>query len=178
MHKISILIFLLFTGVSLQAQEINWMTMDEALEAQNKEPKKIFIDAYTTWCGPCKLLDRNTFTNKDVIAYVNEHFYAVKFNAEGDEVVNYKGKKFTNPNFESGKRGRNSTHQFTAVLGIRGYPTLVFLDENANLIAPVTGYRSPQQLEIYLKLMGTNDYKKMTTKKAFAEYQESFEGTF
>ena len=39
------------------------MTLDEARAAQKKEPKKIFMDVYTDWCGPCKLLDKNTFQN-------------------------------------------------------------------------------------------------------------------
>ncbi|MGB2404834.1 MAG: thioredoxin family protein, partial [Flavobacteriaceae bacterium] len=72
------LILFVFLGFGLQAQEINWLTLPEALEAQKAEPKKIFMDVYTIWCGPCKLLDRNTFSNKDVIRYINTHFYAVK----------------------------------------------------------------------------------------------------
>lgn len=63
--------FLISLGVS-QAQEIKWMTMNEALAAQKKKPKKILMDAYTTWCGPCKLMDQKTFTNKDVVNYVNK----------------------------------------------------------------------------------------------------------
>ena len=48
------LIGLSFT--TFQAQEIKWMTMNEALAAQKKVPKKIFMDVYTTWCGPCKAI--------------------------------------------------------------------------------------------------------------------------
>ena len=73
------------------------MTLDEARAAQKKEPKKIFMDVYTNWCGPCKLLDKNTFQNPDVSRYISEHFYAVKFNAEGTEEIAFIIKN-TNPN--------------------------------------------------------------------------------
>ncbi len=180
MHKITLLILLLFTGVLLQAQdEIKWMSMNEALEAQKEEPRKIFMDAYTTWCGPCKMLDKNTFTNKDVIEYINENYYAVKFNAEGNEEVTYKGKEFKNPDFDPNKKkGRNSTHQLAMAMRVTGYPSLVFFDEEANLIAPIAGYRTPSQLEMYLKMFATDDYKELTSKEAFQDYQESFEGSF
>ncbi len=78
-----LLVFALLTTVSSVAQEINWVTFEEALKLQKEKPKKIMMDVYTNWCGPCKMLDRNTFQNKDVANYVNEHYYAVKFNAEG-----------------------------------------------------------------------------------------------
>ena len=81
-----------------QAQEIKWMSMNDALEAQKKEPKKIFMDVYTDWCGPCKLLDKKTFHNKDVVSYVNKNYYAVKFNAEGTEEIKYNDFTYTNPN--------------------------------------------------------------------------------
>ena len=63
--------------------------MNEALAAQEKEPKKIFMDVYTKWCGPCKMLDRNTFSDKKVIEFVNKNYYAVKFNAEGTEEITF-----------------------------------------------------------------------------------------
>lgn len=142
MQKLTFFIFLIFTGLGVQAQEINWMSMNEALEAQKKEPKKIFMDAYTVWCGPCKMLDKNTFSNSDVIEYVNENYYPVKFNAEGNEEINFKGQVFKNPQYDpEKKKRRNSPHQLARAIQITGYPSLVFFDEEANLIAPVAGDR-------------------------------------
>lgn len=164
---------------SIHAQSINWMSMNEALEAQKKQPKKIFADIYTDWCGPCKMMDRNTFTNPDFIDYVNTHFYAVKFNAEGTEKVNYKGFEYTNPNYKPELKGRrNAQHFFANALKVSGYPTVVFFDEEANVIAPITGYRTAEQLEIYLKMIASDDYKELTTEEAWQEYQADFKGNF
>ena len=62
------------------------MSLDEALKAQKTKPK-IIMDVYTKWCGPCKFLDKKTFGNPDVARYISQNFYAVKFNAEGDENI-------------------------------------------------------------------------------------------
>lgn len=169
---------ILFFMHSLQAQ-IEWMTMNEALEAQEKEPKKIFADIYTDWCGPCKMMDKNTFSNKDLAEYVNTHFYPVKFNAEGTEKVNYKGFEYTNPNYKPERKGkRNAQHFFANALKVTGYPTVVFFDEDSNVISPLVGYRTPEQLEVYLKMIKTDAYKDITTQEAWEEYQSNFEGTF
>lgn len=161
-----------------QAQEINWMSFNEALEAQKKEPKKIFMDVYTDWCGPCKLLDKRTFHNKDVVSYVNKHFYAVKFNGEGTEEIRYNNFTYTNPNYNPSRKGRNSQHFFANALKITGYPSMVFFDEKATLIAPVVGFKTPQQLEIYLKMIHKDHYKELTTADAWQKYEASFVGTF
>lgn len=178
MKKI-IVLALALVSLSLSAQEIKWMTLEEAVEAQKVAPKKIMLDAYTVWCGPCKMLDRNTFKNKDVANYVNENFYAVKFNAEGNEIVNFKGEKFTNPNFDPTKgSGRNSAHQLSQYFSIRAYPTILFLDEESNVITPLPGYKSPKQLELYLKLFKTDEFKNINEKSDWQTYQDSFNYEF
>lgn len=160
-------------------KEINWVTIEEAIELQKKEPKKIIMDVYTNWCGPCKMLDKNTFHNEDVVNYINEHYYAVKFNGEGDDEVTYKENTYTNPNYDATKANRrNSAHQFTRALGVRAYPTMVFFDEDANVIAPISGYLKPRQIELYLKLFKTDKYKEMKTQEKFNEYYKSFKPTF
>ena len=77
--------------------KINWVTIEEAIKLQKKEPKKIIMDVYTNWCGPCKMLDKNTFGNADVANYINKNYYAVKFNAEGNDKVTFKDKTYSNP---------------------------------------------------------------------------------
>lgn len=178
MRRLYLSLFLMLTTVAVQAQEINWMSMNEALEAQKKNPKKIFMDAYTTWCGPCKLLDRNTFTNEDVVSYINENYYPVKFNAEGTEVIKYREHTFENQNYDPKRKGRNSQHSFAAAMKISGYPSLVFFDEAGNLIGPITGYRTPHQLEIFLKLFAGDEYKKVTSPEAWEEYESNFQNEF
>jgi len=172
-------LLVLFCGAtSMTAQKINWLSMEEAIEAQKKEPKKIIMDAYTIWCGPCKLLDKNTFSNAAVAKYINANYYAVKFDAEGTEEVTYQDFTYTNPNHVPGKKGRNAQHLFAHALKIRGYPALVFFEDDGSLIQTVTGYRTPQQLEIYLKMIANGDYKNITTPEAWAAYQKNFKGTF
>lgn len=175
MKKGLLLLVLMFTIGLINAQEINWISFNEALELQKKTPKKIMMDTYTNWCGPCKMLDKNTFHNKDVVAYVNEHFYAVKFNAEGKEDISYQGKVYGNPNFDPEKENRrNSIHEFTYALGVNAYPTIVFLDEDTQVITPVRGYQTAQQLEVYLKLFSTDKYKELDNQDVVNAYFESF----
>lgn len=169
----------LFSLSVLTAQEIKWMTMNEALEAQAKKPKKIFIDMYTNWCGPCKLLDKNTFSNPDVAKFINKNFYAVKFNCEGNETVNYKGKAYANPGYDPAKANkRNSSHQFTRFMGVNAYPTVLFIDETGNLINRVKGYRTPPQIELFLKFFGSDLWKTIKTQEAYQEYVDNFKPEF
>ena len=161
------------------AQEINWVTFEEAVALQKKNPKKIMMDMYTVWCGPCKMLDKNTFHNKDVVDYVNKYYYAVKFNAEGNDVVNFKGKTFQNPNYDPAKaKRRNSGHELSRYFSVQAYPTMVFLDENAEFIAPIRGYKTPQQLELYLKMFKENEHKGMDTQEKFDAYYKAFKPEF
>jgi thioredoxin-related protein len=172
-------LLMVFTTVTITAQQINWVTFEEAVALQKKNPKKIMVDMYTSWCGPCKMLDKNTFGNKDVATYVNKHYYAVKFNAEGNEVVDYKGKKFKNPNYDPAKaKRRNSGHELARHFSVRSYPTILFLDDKSELIAPVIGYKRPQQLELYLKMFNNNEHLIIDTQDKFNEYYRSFKPEF
>ena len=160
-------------------KEINWITIEDAIALQKKEPRKIIMDVYTNWCGPCKLLDKNTFHNADVVEYINKNYYAVKFNAEGNDAITYKDKTFKNPNYDATKANRrNSSHEFARFLKVRAYPTMVFFDEEANFITPVTGYLKPQQLELYLKLFKNDEHKNMKSQEKFNDYYKAFKPTF
>ena len=169
-----ITLVLTLTSNCILAQKIQWLTLAEAMEAQKKIPKKIFMDVYTDWCGPCKLLDKNTFQNPDVSSYIREHYYAVKFNAEGQEEINFYNQKFSNPNYDINRKGRNATHQFTQFLGVKGYPTMVFLSENGAPIMPIVGYQKPRQLELFLKMIKPGDYQIFSKPEDFENYKKNF----
>ena len=174
-----LLVFALLTTVSSVAQEINWVTFEEALKLQKERPKKIMMDVYTNWCGPCKMLDRNTFQNKDVADYVNEHYYAVKFNAEGNDKVTYEGKTFTNKSYKPELANRrNGVHELTRHLKVSAYPTIVFFDEEGKVLTPLRGYQKPQQIELYLKLFKNDEHKNMTSQEDFNAYYTAFEPKF
>ena len=167
-------LFVVFSINQIIGQQIQWMTFAEARAAQEKEPKKIFMDVYTDWCGPCKLLDKNTFQNPDVSRYISENYYAVKFNAEGTEKITFYDQVFTNPNHDPNRKGRNATHQFTQYLGVKGYPTMVFFSEDGDPIMPIVGYIKPKEIELYLKMIKQGDYQVFSTQEDFEKYKKSF----
>lgn len=173
------LITVLLVAFTVNAQEINWVSLEKAVELQKTNPKKIMIDMYTVWCGPCKMLDKNTFHNGDVVEYINKNYYAVKFNAEGNDAVSYQGREFSNPGYkpENAKR-RNSPHELTRYFNVTAYPSIVFIDEGLNLLTTLRGYQNPQQLELYLKMFKADAHKSMDSQEKFNEYYKAFKPEF
>ncbi len=107
-----------------------------------------------------------------------KNYYAVKFNAEGTEEIHYLGNTYTNPRYDPKRKGRNTQHEFALGLKVRAYPSMVFFDENGKYIQPITGYHTPQRLEIYLKMVANDDYKALTTQGAWEKYQKDFKYTW
>lgn len=180
MKKTLLILALVMATVSVQSQKkkINWMSLEEAVAAQEVQPKKIMMDVYTSWCGPCKMLDKNTFQNADVVDYVNENYYAVKFNAEGNNAVNFKDQVFSNPNYDPKRSGRNAQHELAGALKITAYPTIVFFNENGDTLLPIPGYKTPTQLELYLKLFIKDDHQSINTQEQWNQYQKDFVSQF
>jgi len=178
MFKVVIISLFICFSLNLSAQQIEWLRMNEALEQQEDNPKKILLFVYTEWCGYCHKMNEKTFVHKDVIKYVNKHFYAVNFNGEGTETVNYKDFEYTNPNYDPKRKGRNYQHFFADALEITSYPAIVFFDEKGDIISPVKGYKSAEDLEIYLKMVASDDYKSVTSAKDWQDYQKDFKPEF
>ncbi|MGI9532096.1 thioredoxin family protein [Lutimonas sp.] len=171
-------LFLVSLSTHAQKKKINWMSLEEAVAAQAVQPRKIMMDVYTSWCGPCKMLDKNTFQNPDVVEYINANYYAVKFNAEGNKAVNFKDQVFSNPDYDPKRSGRNAQHQLATALKITAYPTIVFFNENGDTLLPIPGYKTPNQLELYLKLFLNNDHQTINTQEQWDQYQKDFVSQF
>ncbi len=172
-----IAIILISLGLKAQdkAPEIQWVSFEKALKLQKKNPKKIFMDVYTNWCSQCKKMDKTTFKNTDLINYINDNFYAVKFNGEGPGKIKYDNQVFKNPRYDPKKKfGKNSDHQLLDYLGVQGFPSIFVFEEDAGLLTALPGYRSVKQLEFYLTLFNTNNYKNIKTEDAFEKYKSDF----
>lgn len=132
---------------SVSTTEVSWVSISDLESKLADKPKKIIVDVYTPWCGPCKMMDRTTFSDPDVIKKLNTEFYPVKFNAEGPDPVSFKGKEYKNPGYDPARaRRRNAQHQLSPFFSVRGYPSIVVLDEQLNIVEKITGYRGPEQL--------------------------------
>lgn len=129
-----ILLALLFPfgfGLFAQDKEIKWLSFDEASELAVKEPKMILVSVYTDWCGWCKKMDRETFTDNEVIDYINERFYPVKMNAEENKrKYKFRGREFTDATMARTMR-------------VTSYPNLVIMDAAMENITQLPGYREP-----------------------------------
>lgn len=163
MNKLIFLVTLLFITTTVSAQKggpkVKWYTWTEAIEAMETDdnPKKIFVDLYTDWCGYCKKMDRQTFTDPMVANYLNKHFYPVKFDAEGKKDLSYADHTFK---YEP-TRGRNGTHMLAFALldGKMQFPSLVYLDEEQKRIAISPGYKPADSFLKELKFIAGNHYE-------------------
>jgi len=143
------------------AEEVKWLTYDQAVALSKKTPKPIFIDVYTDWCGWCKHMDKNTFSNPKIAAYLNKKFYSVKLNPEKADSAHYKGTGMTNGAL-AGK-----------IFHVSSYPTTVYLEADETLLQPLPGYQAPNDFNRIIHYIGENQYKTTT----WEDYQKSFTET-
>ena len=166
-----LLVFTLVNPASAQEAKINWLTMEEAQELHKENPKKIFVDIYTDWCGWCKRMDAETFTNPVIVDYINTHFYAVKLNAEQKEPITFKGVKYEN---ERADQRRGAHNLAIAILqGRMSYPSVAFFDEELRLIYALPGYRDAAKMEPVLVFFNEDVYK---TNPNLNEFTANFQG--
>lgn len=157
MKKLALLVGVLCTTLVLAQEKIQWMSIEDAYELTLTEenPKKIFIDVYTDWCGWCKRMDKATFQNEEVATYMNEHYYNVKFDAEQKESVEILGNTF-----KFVPQGNRGYHELAAALlnGKMSYPTVVFLNRKFEMLSPVPGYQESLAFMNIAKYFGDNIY--------------------
>ncbi|MEW6411096.1 MAG: DUF255 domain-containing protein [Candidatus Zixiibacteriota bacterium] len=115
-------------------KEIVWLSYDIALKKAKTEEKHIFIDFTAAWCGYCKKMDRETFSDQRVIDILNNDFVPVKVDGESSKELDIDGYKITERNL--------AIREF----GVRGYPTFWFLKSDGSKLAPIGGYRTTEYM--------------------------------
>jgi len=128
--------FLLFSSFNKSAKdELTWYKWNEAYPLAQKEDKILLIDAYTDWCGWCKKMDRDTYSNAEVIKKINKHFIAVKFNPElRDLTYDIDGQTFSARDFYAQLTRGEKT----------GFPTTYFINPKKKSLFIDPGYRNAE----------------------------------
>jgi thioredoxin-related protein len=178
---ISVIVFVLQAEAqqpeAAKASVVKWMTFEEAVEKSKTEKRKIFIDVYTDWCGWCKVMDKNTFTDPQIAKLLNEKYYAVKFDAEQTADVVFRGTTFKFVPF-----GNKGAHQLAMALlnNQMSYPNFVFLDEEFRIVpifqnsTSVPGYRKPEEFHIFLSFVSGDFFKKTNIQEYQKEYKSPY----
>lgn len=134
MKYLTLATFAILMSFAAKAQDkIEWMKFEDAIAANAQNPKMLIVDVYTDWCGWCKKMDKETFTDPKVIAHINENFYAVKLNAED-----------TSRTFDFMGRTYNEA-QMAAAMRVNSYPNFVVIEPKLQNIAQLPGYRQPEE---------------------------------
>lgn len=149
---------------------IEWLSWEEAAKRSSSNPKKFLVDVYTDWCGWCRKMDANTFAHPEIARYINDNFYAIKFNAGNRDDIVWKGKTYK---FVS--NGSRGYHQLAAEImqGQLSYPTVVFLNEDMEVIQPIPGYHAPDRFEVIVSYFAGNHYQTTPWRKYSQEFNNA-----
>ena len=138
----------IFCAIATSAQEaiqFQELPYKDIIAKAKKEKKLVFIDAYASWCGPCKMMEKNVFTQKSVSDYYNTNFINARFDMEKGE-------------------GRDIASKF----GVRSYPTYLFLNGEGELVSRNTGYMEESLFVAMAQDINSPGNKKGSLKDRFA----------
>lgn len=138
-----------YVTAQTKPMEIEWLDFETAIDRNKKNERFIFIDVYTDWCGWCKKMDASTFVHKEVVAYMSEHFYAVKMNAESKEPIAYNDVLYEYKQY-SPRAGYN-TLAYQLLSGRMSFPSFVVLDKKESKRGIIVGYKDAKSMLTELK---------------------------
>jgi thioredoxin-related protein len=130
------------------APEIVWIGIEDGLEAGSTSDKKILVNMYTDWCNYCKKMTETVYPDSAVRQTVFEHFIAVGLNADSEALVTFKGRQI---------REKDLARE----LGVRSYPTLLFMSKDGNIILQSNGYMPAEDFNRMLLYIGSSAYETM-----------------
>jgi thioredoxin-related protein len=129
------------------AAKLEWLAFDAAAAKAAKMNKHLIVDVYTTWCGYCRLMDRATYGNPEIAAYLTDNFVLAKVNGESPNLLHWRGEEL-------------SERQFARKVGVTGYPSTFFMKPDAEMLGGVPGFIQPPDFMIYSHYVATRWYQK------------------
>ncbi|MEO5649106.1 MAG: DUF255 domain-containing protein [Ginsengibacter sp.] len=150
-------------------EKINWLSIEEVNVKMGTESRPVLIDLFTNWCYWCKVMDKKTYNRSEVISYINEHFYAVKINAESKQTI-----EWNNKNYYYNAENKMNDFALYVTNGQLSFPTTVIFPEIKKEPAAISGFMEAKEIEPILKYFGEGKYKTQN----FKEFSKTFKQTW
>lgn len=133
---------------------VQWKSYEEGMKIVRSEKKPAVIDFYASWCHWCVVMEKDTFANAGVVKKLSTEFVPMKIDMESSKPISIHGQSL-------------KPQDFAAMMGVRGLPTIVFVDKNGEIITSIPGYIKADTFlpllsyiksECYLQHMSFKDY--------------------
>ncbi len=129
--------------------KVGWESDQDAAVKAADQNKKLMVYVFTEWCSWCKKMEGEVFTDDRVADRLRESYIALAINAESNRKITFNRKEFTEK-------------QLAQMLGVRGFPTTVFLASNAEQITLAPGFIPPDRFASVLVFIGDDHYQTMS----------------
>lgn len=133
-----------------QEAKINWLSFDKGLAALEADSsgKHMFVDITASWCGWCKKMEREAFSDSAVISMLNNNFIPVKVWGDSDNILDIEGYQISERNLAKSE------------FKVSGYPCFYFLTPDKTKVGPLRGYQKTNKLIQALDWVHTREYEK------------------
>jgi len=137
---------------------IKWKTLNEAVELQKSEPRKILIDMYYNFSITATMMRTTTYNNPKIAAFLNQYFHVITLDPKEPADIDFAGVHYIN------EKATHGFHQFAiaALEGKMQFPALLILDENYKLLDRIQRYMRPEDIEPIIYYYQSNAYKTQT----------------
>ncbi len=135
---------------------VTWYGYNEGIARARAQQRPVIIDFYASWCHWCKVMEKDTFANERVKKRLAADYVAIRIDMESNARIRLKDRTLA-PN------------EFAAMMGVRGLPTLAFLDKKGEPITSIPGYIKPDILLPLLGYIRDECYRMQVTFKDYME---------
>lgn len=132
-----------------------WISFGEMVELNQNQPKKIMLFMEADWCSVCKRMKREVFPDSTIQTLLSTEFYPIRIDIESEETVQFSDAEVT-------------MEELSKQFGIRGTPTIIFLEHDFSVIGNSVGYSDKENFTALLKFIRDEEYHQ----KSLDEYMQ------
>lgn len=138
-------------------EEIRWLTLDSATSLAKMYKRHVLVYIYTDWCGYCQIYEQRIFKDQDVVKFLNNQFLPVRINAWNQNPMWFQGEEFPyDPELKA------NTLALFLLQGRMDYPSWVVLNQEGELVSPISGYMEVPELMKVLGYYAHGHYERMS----------------